>query len=51
MGGFDLCFGRWDTAQHVLIDDPDAGDGPQIWPGTFPRLNTAYVMMLIGDGD
>ncbi|KAJ4482266.1 phospholipase D [Lentinula aciculospora] len=32
MGGLDLCFGRWDTSQHVLIDDPD-GDHPQIWPG------------------
>lgn len=38
MGGVDLCFGRWDTPQHVLIDDDcDAGvhlgqDAP-IWPG------------------
>ncbi|KAJ3717102.1 hypothetical protein C8R42DRAFT_678000 [Lentinula raphanica] len=32
MGGLDLCFGRWDTSQHVLIDDPDS-DQPQIWPG------------------
>ncbi|KAF9077535.1 hypothetical protein BDP27DRAFT_1311216 [Rhodocollybia butyracea] len=31
-GGFDLCFGRWDSPQHVLIDDPDR-DQPQIWPG------------------
>ena len=23
MGGIDLCFGRWDTLQHVLIDDPE----------------------------
>ncbi|THV05210.1 phospholipase D [Dendrothele bispora CBS 962.96] len=34
MGGLDLCFGRWDTPQHVLIDDVDAGSGnSQIWPG------------------
>ncbi|KAJ3730986.1 phospholipase D [Lentinula guzmanii] len=32
MGGLDLCFGRWDTSQHVLIDDPE-GDQSQIWPG------------------
>lgn len=37
MGGLDLCFGRWDTSQHVLIDDdyePGAvgANGP-IWPG------------------
>ncbi|RPD77444.1 phospholipase D [Lentinus tigrinus ALCF2SS1-7] len=35
MGGLDHCFGRWDTPQHVLVDDPDPGpDGPEyIWPG------------------
>nr|GAT50596.1 phospholipase D [Mycena chlorophos] len=31
MGGLDLCFGRWDTAQHVVVDD---GDGEErIWHG------------------
>ena len=36
MGGIDLCFGRWDTPQHVLIDTPDAegvDESVQIWPG------------------
>ncbi|KWU47456.1 phospholipase D [Rhodotorula sp. JG-1b] len=47
MGGLDLCFGRWDTPGHVLIDDgPNYADSPdaktlgqqelarsQIWPG------------------
>ncbi|KAL5482529.1 SPO14 [Sanghuangporus weigelae] len=37
MGGIDLCFGRWDTPQHVLVDIPDAEggseDSTQIWPG------------------
>ncbi|KAH9460219.1 hypothetical protein Pst134EB_008404 [Puccinia striiformis f. sp. tritici] len=47
MGGMDLCFGRWDTPGHALIDDApggldfiesihphseEAADG-QIWPG------------------
>lgn len=32
MGGLDLCFGRWDTPQHVLVDDPEEGEEP-IWPG------------------
>ncbi|KAA1090862.1 Phospholipase D1 [Puccinia graminis f. sp. tritici] len=47
MGGLDLCFGRWDTPGHALIDDASGGlefiesvhpqsaeaaDG-QIWPG------------------
>ncbi|WVQ80598.1 hypothetical protein IAT38_002703 [Cryptococcus sp. DSM 104549] len=36
MGGLDLCYGRWDTPQHVLIDDehtsPDGPDGP-VWRG------------------
>ena len=25
VGGLDLCFGRWDTAEHVLIDDKESG--------------------------
>ncbi|QRW27360.1 phospholipase [Rhizoctonia solani] len=36
MGGLDACFGRWDTAQHVLIDDGEPHGGPgheQIWIG------------------
>ncbi|KAF8500767.1 phospholipase D [Russula emetica] len=32
MGGLDLCFGRWDTPQHALVDDPEEGEEP-IWPG------------------
>ncbi|KAI0040774.1 phospholipase D, partial [Auriscalpium vulgare] len=32
MGGLDLCFGRWDTPQHGLVDDPEDGQ-EQIWPG------------------
>ncbi|KAI0789639.1 phospholipase D [Abortiporus biennis] len=44
MGGLDLCFGRWDTPQHVLTDDPEVGvDGSPdyIWPGkdySNPRI-------------
>lgn len=37
MGGLDLCFGRWDTAQHVLVDDDfekgATGENGPIWPG------------------
>ncbi|KAL0243438.1 hypothetical protein I308_105404 [Cryptococcus tetragattii IND107] len=36
MGGLDLCYGRWDTPQHVLIDEefsePDGPNGP-VWRG------------------
>lgn len=36
MGGLDLCFGRWDTPQHVMVDDGNI-EGPEgancIWPG------------------
>nr|XP_019045930.1 phospholipase D [Kwoniella bestiolae CBS 10118]OCF24860.1 phospholipase D [Kwoniella bestiolae CBS 10118] len=36
MGGLDLCYGRWDTSQHILTDDehstPDGPDGP-VWRG------------------
>ena len=31
-GGLDMCFGRWDTPQHALVDDPEDG-GEQIWVG------------------
>ncbi|KAL8280164.1 hypothetical protein RQP46_007494 [Phenoliferia psychrophenolica] len=47
MGGLDLCFGRWDTPGHTLIDDgpnaldekqgqslsPEERESSQIWPG------------------
>ncbi|KAJ1309919.1 hypothetical protein OPQ81_006678 [Rhizoctonia solani] len=36
LGGLDMCFGRWDTAQHVLIDDGEPHGPPgseQIWIG------------------
>ncbi|KAI0669199.1 phospholipase D [Trametes maxima] len=34
MGGLDHCFGRWDTPQHILVDDPEAGveASDYIWP-------------------
>ncbi|ODN95881.1 phospholipase D [Cryptococcus wingfieldii CBS 7118] len=36
MGGLDLCYGRWDTPQHVLLDEKhtadDGPDGP-VWRG------------------
>lgn len=37
MGGLDACFGRWDTPQHILIDngEPDGAEGSQIWIGSF----------------
>ncbi|PPR05355.1 hypothetical protein CVT24_007969 [Panaeolus cyanescens] len=41
MGGLDLCFGRWDTAQHVLTDDVADGEH-EIWPGkdySNPRIS------------
>lgn len=46
IGGLDLCFGRWDTPRHILVDDLDSGlnsqvQHPQIWPGkdySNPRI-------------
>ncbi|KAM3579992.1 Phospholipase D1 [Umbelopsis sp. WA50703] len=46
VGGIDLCFGRWDTPGHVLVDERDAKldknvDNPQIWHGkdySNPRI-------------
>ena len=34
MGGLDLCFGRWDTPGHALVDDYQ-GDDAQPQPPTF----------------
>ncbi|TFK73598.1 phospholipase D [Pluteus cervinus] len=47
MGGLDLCFGRWDTAQHVLTDDTQDTERPEIWPGkdySNPRLSDFYEL-------
>lgn len=43
VGGIDLCFGRWDTPEHVLVDDAavtfrkpsekNTLNPTQIWPG------------------
>lgn len=43
MGGIDLCFGRWDTPQHALIDDPEDGVDAQIWPGALSPPLTASL--------
>lgn len=29
---------RWDTPQHVLVDDVEGTDRPEIWPGTLVVL-------------
>lgn len=47
MGGIDLCFGRWDTPQHVLADDVDGTDSPKIWPGkdySNPRIHDFHTL-------
>ncbi|KAF2762475.1 phospholipase D [Pseudovirgaria hyperparasitica] len=54
-GGIDLCFGRWDTPQHSVIDDkltgfelsdaPKDADHCQLWPGkdySNPRVQDFY---------
>ncbi|KAE8144871.1 phospholipase D1 [Aspergillus avenaceus] len=55
VGGVDLCFGRWDTPQHLLTDDKPTGfetpdgikdaDHCQLWPGkdySNPRVQDFY---------
>jgi phospholipase D1/2 len=54
-GGVDLCFGRWDTPQHTVVDDkltgfelddnPKDADHCQLWPGkdySNPRVQDFY---------
>ncbi|KAI9699725.1 MAG: Phospholipase D1 [Candelina mexicana] len=57
VGGIDLCFGRWDTPQHSLVDDkltgfelsdvPKDADHCQLWPGkdySNPRVQDFYAL-------
>ncbi|KIW43383.1 uncharacterized protein PV06_04492 [Exophiala oligosperma] len=57
VGGIDLCFGRWDTPQHTLVDDKPTGfelsdqpkdvDHCQLWPGkdySNPRIQDFYAL-------
>ena len=57
VGGIDLCFGRWDTPQHVVVDDkltgfeeanmPKDADHCQLWPGkdySNPRVQDFYAL-------
>lgn len=56
-GGIDLCFGRWDTPQHVLVDDAvdafykdnkearESAEPTQVWPGkdySNPRVKDFF---------
>ncbi|KAL3424582.1 Phospholipase D1-like protein 2 [Phlyctema vagabunda] len=57
VGGIDLCFGRWDTPQHTVVDDKPTGfeqsdlpkdaDHCQLWPGkdySNPRVQDFYKL-------
>ena len=57
VGGIDLCFGRWDTPQHLVADDkltgfedsevPKDADHCQLWPGkdySNPRVQDFYAL-------
>lgn len=57
VGGIDLCFGRWDTPQHSVVDDkltgfeesdaPKDADHCQLWPGkdySNPRIQDFYAL-------
>ncbi|KAF9527594.1 phospholipase D [Crepidotus variabilis] len=48
MGGVDLCFGRWDTAQHVLTDDiGEEAERSEVWPGkdySNPRMSDFHTL-------
>ena len=57
VGGIDLCFGRWDTPQHEVVDDkltgfeesdvPKDADHCQLWPGkdySNPRVQDFYAL-------
>ncbi|KAI6132273.1 phospholipase D [Pisolithus croceorrhizus] len=47
-GGIGLCFGRWDTPQHTLVDDPGLNPKKvEIWPGkdySNPRIADFHTL-------
>ncbi|KAK3808693.1 MAG: hypothetical protein J3Q66DRAFT_392165 [Benniella sp.] len=52
VGGLDLCFGRWDTAEHTLVDTPDDKLEAR-WPGqdySNPRIKD-FVDLSKPDND
>ncbi|TGZ82764.1 phospholipase D [Ascodesmis nigricans] len=57
VGGIDLCFGRWDTPQHSVVDHKPSGfeegsgredpENFQLWPGkdySNPRVQDFYSL-------
>ncbi|KAI1794831.1 phospholipase D [Ganoderma leucocontextum] len=49
MGGLDHCFGRWDTPQHVLVDDLEVNTetSEHVWPGkdySNPRIGDFHTL-------
>ena len=39
---------RWDTPQHVLVDDPKSGDPADvIWPGGYMSFRPAVVVLIV----
>jgi len=45
LGGIDLCYGRWDTQEHKLVDDPNR----RLFPGadySNPRLKEVIDIKL-----
>ena len=57
VGGIDLCFGRWDTPQHPVVDDKPTGfedvnmpkdaEHCQLWPGkdySNPRIQDFFAL-------
>ena len=44
-----MCFGRWDTPQHVLVDDSDTLDfeaSEHVWPGWSTGFCVAFATGL-----
>jgi phospholipase D1/2 len=49
IGGLDLCFGRYDTHAHQLVDFRDVSNHFEIWPGqdySNPRIRDFDEGML-----
>lgn len=49
IGGLDLCFGRWDSQQHVLTDMHPEGITNEIWPGQDFNNNRIMDFQNVSD--
>ena len=46
MGGLDLCYGRWDTNQHPIVDVHPENLNDIIWPGQVSAMQLRRIPLI-----